>query len=160
MSGDAANGNAVFTSSNSTIITNKGDSFYITNTTATINLKNNTIINNDSTANFLRIQKDSWGNSGSNGGTVILNLTNQKVNGNIVVDSISKLTMNLTNNSSFIGLINENNEGEVSLVLDKTSTITLTGDTYVKSLSNADSTNSNINLNGYKLYVGGKEYKK
>lgn len=61
MSGDAANGNAVFTSSNSTIITNKGDSFYVTNTTATINLKNNTIINNDSTANFLRIQKDSWG---------------------------------------------------------------------------------------------------
>ena len=160
MSGDAANGNAVFTSSNSTIITNKGDSFYVTNTTATINLKNNTIINNDSTANFLRIQKDSWENSGSNGGTVILNLTNQKVNGNIVVDSISKLTMNLTNNSSFIGSINENNEGEVSLVLDKTSTITLTGDTYVKSLSNADSTNSNINLNGYKLYVGGKEYKK
>ena len=160
MSGDAANGNAVFTSSNSTIITNKGDSFYVTNTTATINLKNNTIINNDSTANFLRIQKDSWKNSGSNGGTVILNLTNQKVNGNIVVDSISKLTMNLTNNSSFIGSINENNEGEVSLVLDKTSTITLTGDTYVKSLSNADSTNSNINLNGYKLYVGGKEYKK
>ena len=51
------------------------------------------------------------------------------------------------------------NEGEVSLVLDKTSTIALTGDTYVKLLSNADSTNSNINLNGYKLYVGGKEYK-
>lgn len=160
MSGDAANGNAVFTSSNSTIITNKGDSFYITNTAATINLKNNTIINNDSTANFLRIQKDSWGNSGSNGGTVTLNLTNQKVNGNIVVDSISKLTMNLTNNSSFTGSINKNNEGEVSLVLDKTSTITLTGDTYVKSLSNADSANSNIDLNGYKLYVGGKEYKK
>ena len=42
----------------------------------------------------------------------------------------------------------------------KTSTITLTGDTYVKSLSNADSANSNIDLNGYKLYVGGKEYKK
>lgn len=160
MSGDAANGNAVFISSNSTIITNKGDSFYITNTAATINLKNNTIINNDSTANFLRIQKDSWGNSGSNGGTVTLNLTNQKVNGNIVVDSISKLTMNLTNNSSFTGSINKNNEGEVSLVLDKTSTITLTGDTYVKSLSNADSANSNIDLNGYKLYVGGKEYKK
>lgn len=89
-----------------------------------------------------------------------MNLINQKVNGNIVVDSISKLTMNLTNNSSFTGSINKNNEGEVFLVLDKTSTITLTGDTYVKSLSNADSTNSNINLNGYKLYVGGKEYKK
>ena len=27
-------------------------------------------MNNDSARNFLRIQKDSWGNSGSNGGTV------------------------------------------------------------------------------------------
>ena len=63
--------------------------------------------------------------------------------------------MNLTNGSSFKGVINNSNEGEVVLTLDKTSTITLTGDTYVKSLSNSDSTNSNINLNGYKLYVNG-----
>ena len=158
MSGDAANGEAVFTSKNSTITTNKGDSFYVTNTTATINLENNKIFNNDSTGNFLRIQKDSWGNSGSNGGTVTLNLTNQEVNGNIVVDEISKLTMKLTNNSSFEGSINSSNKGEVSLELDKTSTIILTGDTYIKSLTNKDNTNSNINLNGYKLFVGGKEY--
>ena len=38
MSGDAASGEAIFTSKNSTITTNKGDSFYVTNTTATINL--------------------------------------------------------------------------------------------------------------------------
>ena len=159
MSGDAANGAAVFTSKNSTITTNKGDSFYVTNTTATISLENNTIVNNDSTGNFLRIQKDSWGKSGSNGGTVTLNLTNQEATGNIVVDSISKLTMNLSNNSSFKGSINNSNEGEVSIILDKSSTLTLTGNTYVKSLTNSDATNSNINLNGYKLYVDGKEYK-
>ena len=157
MSGDAANGEAVFTSKNSTIITNKGDSFYVTNTTATINLENNKITNNDSTGNFLRIQKDSWGNTGSNGGNVTLKLINQEVEGNIVVDSISKLTMNLSNGSSLKGTINNSNEGEVSLTLDKTSTITLTKDTYVKSLTNADSTNSNIHLNGYKLYVNGVE---
>ena len=155
MSGDAASGEAVFTSKDSTLTTNKGDSFYVTNTTATINLENNKITNNDSTGNFLRIQKDSWGNSGNNGGTVTLNLKNQEIEGDIVVDSISKLTMNLTNNSSFKGLINNSNEGEVNLSLDKSSTITLTGDTYIKSLSNDDSTNSNINLNGYKLYVNG-----
>ena len=160
MSGDAANGEAVFTSKNSTITTNKGDSFYVTNTTATINVENNQISNNDSTGNFLRIQKDSWGNSGSNGGTVTLNMTNQEANGNIVVDSISKLTMNLSNSSSFKGAINNSNDGEVSLTLDKTSSITLTGDTYIKSLSNADSTNSNINLNGYKLYVNGVDFNK
>ena len=160
MSGDAANGEAVFTSKNSTITTNNGDSFYITNTTATINLENNKIINNDKTGNFLRIQKDSWGNSGSNGGTVTLNLTNQKATGNIVVDSISKLTMNLSNNSSYEGTINSSNEGEISLTLDSTSTITLTGNSYIKSLTNADSSNSNINLNGYKLYVDGVELTK
>ena len=160
MSGDAAEGNAVFTSKDSTITTNKGDSFYVTNTTATINLENNKIINNDSTGNFLRIQKDSWGNSGSNGGTVTLNLTNQEVNGNIVVDSISKLTMKLSNGSTFKGIINNSNEGEVSISLDKSSSITLTGDTYIKSLTNEDSTNSNINLNNYKLYVNGKEFNK
>lgn len=59
MSGDASNGNATFTAKNSKITTNNGDTFYITNTTATINLTNNTIVNNDSTGNFLRAQKDS-----------------------------------------------------------------------------------------------------
>ena len=155
MSGDAASGEAVFTAKDSTITTNKGDSFYVTNTTATMNLENNKIINNDSTGNFLRIQADSWGNSGSNGGTVTLNLTNQSATGNIVVDSISTLTMNLKNSSSFKGTINSKNAGIVSLVLDSSSTLTLTGDTYIQSLTNADATNSNINLNGYKLYVDG-----
>lgn len=159
MSGDAATGKAVFTAKNSTITTNKGDSFYVTNTTAEINLENNTIVNNDSTGNFLRIQADSWGNSGSNGGTVTLNMASQKATGNIVVDSISKLTMNLSNNSSYKGTINGGNAGEVELTLDSSSSITLTGDTYVKSLINADTTNSNIHLNGYKLYVDGVELK-
>lgn len=159
MSGDADTGTASFSSKDSTIVTNKGDTLYVTNTKATITLENNKFTNNDSTGNFLRIQKDSWGNSGSNGGDVTLNATNQKMNGNIVVDSISKLTMKLSNNSSFKGAINNSNQGEVNLTLDKTSTITLTGDTYIKSLTNADSTNSNINLNGYKLYVNGTEYK-
>lgn len=159
MSGDAASGEATFTSKNSTITTNQGDSFYVTNTTASIILENNKITNNDSKGNFLRIQKDSWGKSGSNGGVVTLKLINQEVNGDIVVDSISKLDMTLSR-SNYKGAINNSNEGEVSVILDKNSTITLTGDTYIKSLSNEDTTNSNINLNGYKLYVNGVEFTK
>ena len=89
-----------------------------------------------------------------------INLNNQKATGDIVVDSISKLTINLSNGSSFEGAINNSNEGEVSLTLDKTSSIKLTGNTYVKSLTNANSSNSNINLNGYKLYVNGVELTK
>ena len=159
MSGDAASGEATFTSKNSTITTNQGDSFYVTNTTASIILENNKITNNDSKGNFLRIQKDSWGKSGSNGGVVTLKLIDQEVNGDIVVDSISKLDMTLSS-SNYKGAINNSNEGEVSITLDKNSTITLTGDTYIKSLSNEDTTNSNINLNGYKLYVNGVEFTK
>ena len=155
MSGDAASGKAVFTAKNSTITTNKGDSFYVTNTTAEISLENNKISINDTSSNFLRIQKDSWGKSGSNGGTVTLNLTNQSASGNIVVDSISKLTMSLKSNSSFKGAINTDNTGEISLTLDSSSTLTLTGDTYLTSLTNADTSNSNIITNGYKLYVNG-----
>ena len=156
MSGDASEGEAVFTSKNSTITTNKGDSFYVTNTSATINLENNKIINNDKAGNLLRIQKDSWGNSGTNGGTVKLNLTNQKAKGNIVVDSISTLTMKLSKSSSYEGTINKNNENkEIKLVLDRTSKIKLTGDSYISELEDEDTTYSNIDLNGYKLYVNG-----
>lgn len=157
MSGDASVGEATFTAKNSTITTNKGDSFYVSNTSAVINLTNNKIINNDSTGYFLRVQADAWGSEGSNGGNVVLNLTNQEVNGNIGVDEISSLIINM-NSSSFKGIINAK-DGEVNVTLDKSSTLTLTGDSYVTSITNENSSNSNINLNGYKLYVGGKEYK-
>ena len=66
----------------------------------------------------------------------------------------------MTDGSAFKGSINNSNEGEVILTLDKTSSITLTEDTYIKSLTNDDTTNSNINLNDYKLYVNGTEFQK
>ena len=158
MSGDASVGEATFTAKDSTITTNKGDSFYVSNTSAVINLSNNEIINNDNTGYFLRAQADAWGNEGSNGGKVTLNLTNQVVDGNIGIDKISSLNMNMKS-SKFKGTIDAK-EGEVNLILDESSTITLTGDSYVTSLKNADSSNENINLNGYKLYVNGEELKK
>ncbi len=161
MSGDADTGTAEFSSKDSTIVTNKGDSIYVTNTKANITLENNKFTNKDTTGNFLRIQKDSWGNSGSNGGDVSLKLINQKVSGNIVVDSISILNMELTQSSSYEGTINSSNEAkEIKLILDSNSKIKLTGDSYISELEDADSTYSNIDLNGYKLYVGGKELSK
>ena len=157
MSGDADTGVATFKSSNSKITTNKGDTLYVTNTKASITLENNTIVNNDTTGNFLRIKKDSWGNTGSNGGEVTLTLKNQKVTGNIIVDSISTLDFSLENTSSYEGVINTDNSAkELTLTLDKTSKIKLTGNSYVTSLNNEDTTNSNIDFNGYTLYVNGK----
>ena len=156
MSGDASNGTSSFTSKNSKIATNKGDTFYVTNTTAVINLENNTITNNDKSGAFLRIKKDSWGNSGSNGGNVTLKATNQLINGDIVIDSISTLTMNLKN-SNFTGKINKSNSAKsIDLNIDKDTKIKLTGNSYVTSFTNEDASNSNIDFNGYKLYVKGK----
>ena len=156
MSGDAKEGGSTFTAKNSKITTNKGDSFYITNTTATINLQNNEIINNDTTGYFLRSKTDSWGNSGSNGGNVTLNMTNQKASGDIYIDSISTLVMNMIS-SKYEGAINSDNTAKsISLKLDSSSTIKLTGDSYVTSLEDSDTSYSNIDFNGYKLYVNGK----
>lgn len=161
MSGDAANGNAEFIANNSNITTNNGDSFYITNTTATIKLNGNTIINNDSTGNFLRAQKDSWGKSESNGGVVTLIMNNQKATGNIVIDSISTLDMTMESNSYYEGILNGENEAKsTKLKLDSTSKIKLTGDSYLAELDDDDKSYSNIDFNGYKLYVNGIELNK
>lgn len=161
MSGDADTGVATFQSSNSKITTHKGDTLYVTNTKASITLENNTIVNDDTTGNFLRIQKDSWGNTGSNGGEVTLTLKKQKVEGNIVVDSISTLDFSLENTSSYEGTINsDNNAKKINLTLDKTSKIKLTGNSYITSLNNEDTTNSNIDFNGYTLYVNGEAINK
>lgn len=157
MSGDASTGESNFSSTDSKITTNKGDTFYLTNTKASITLENTTFKNNDKTGCFLRAEGSSWGTSGSNGADITLNLKNQTVSGDTVLDSISSITINATKNSVIEGAINnENTAKNVTLKLDKTTKIKLTKDSYITSLDNEDTTNSNIDLNGYKLYVNGK----
>ena len=157
MSGDAEEGTGYFYASGSTITTNKGDTFFVTNTTAEIELSNNQFINNDATSAFLRAQAGKWGTSGQNGGDVKLALDNQVIEGDIILDSISSLTMSLAN-SFYMGAINAANTAKsVSVTLDADSNLILAGDTYLTQLTNADTTNQNIYSNGYKLYVSGEE---
>lgn len=156
MSGDADTGTAKFTATGSKITTNKGDTFYVTNTDATIELSGNTIINNDASGNFLRAQKDSWGKSGANGGNVTLLMKKQSASGNIVIDSVSTLAMTLQSGSYYEGAINADNSAKkITLKLDSSSKLKLTGDCYVTALEDADAAYSNIDFNGYKLYVNG-----
>ena len=49
----------------------------------------------------------------------------------------------------------DNSAKEITLKLDKTSKIKLTGDTYVTSLEDEDESYSNIDFGSYKLYVNG-----
>ena len=130
--------------------------FFITNTDAVINLNNcklsygsNILISSKGTS--------EWGKSGSNGGNVTLNAESQTLEGDIEIDNISTLTMNLIS-SCYTGTINADNSAKsIALKLDTNSSITLTGDSYVTSLEDSDSSYSNINFNGYKLYVGGEK---
>ncbi len=156
MSGDAEEGTAAFSAKDSTIKTNKGDTIFVTNTTATISLENNKFTNDD--GDFIRIQKGKWGNTGSNGGNVTLNMVNQKVDGNIIVDDISTLSMDLSEKTIYTGVINgDNTASDLSVSLDKNSVIILNGDSYLSSLENEDTKNTNIYLNNHKLVVDGKE---
>lgn len=94
--------------------------------------------------------------SGSNGGNVTLNAVNQVMEGNIELDNISTLKMNLSDNSSYEGTINsENTAKNISLKIDNSSKIKLTGDFYVTSLEDEDANYNNIDFNGFRLYVNG-----
>ena len=98
-----------------------------------------------------------WGKTGENGGHLTLRTSNQELSGNIVADSISTIALDMTNGSSFVGAVNTDNAAkEVTVKLSKGSNWILTGDSYVKSLTNEDTTGENIHLNGYKLVVAGK----
>lgn len=119
--------------------------------------------NSDNTTNGSKANMDGntppekpSGESGSKVGNVTLNLKNQNVSGNIVVDSISTLVMSLSNSSYYEGVINSSKEAKsITLKLSKNSKIKLLGDSYVTSLDDEDSSYSNIDFNGYKLYVNG-----
>lgn len=162
MSGDASTGTGNFTATNSSLSIDSNSSYYktapmffITNTDAIINLTNTKL---DFGSNVLLSAKGTseWGNSGSNAGNTTLNATNQTLSGNIQIDNISTLIMNLKSSSTYTGTINGDNLAKsITLNVDETSKITLTSDSYVTSLNDTNSSYSNINFNGYKLYVNG-----
>ena len=161
MSGDAGQGTGTFTAKNSSLSIQQSSSYYktapmffITNTDAIINL-NNTKLSYGSNILISCKGTSEWGKSGSNGGNVTLNAENQELTGNIEVDNISTIVMNLSN-SNYTGTINsENTAKSITLKLDSSSEITLTGDSYITELETSDTSYSNINFNGYKLYVNG-----
>ena len=157
-SGDAESGIARLKAENNTLTTHSTGAFiYVNNTTAEVDLSNNAI-SMPNTNTLVKAAADSrWGNAGENGGHLTLRASNQALSGNIVADSISTIALDMTNGSSLVGAINTDNTAkEVTLKLSKDSSWTLTGDSYVKSLTNEDTTGENIHLNGYKLVVADK----
>lgn len=85
---------------------------------------------------------------------VSLSLSDEDVEGKIILDDDSSLNLSLVN-SKYKG--NISNSGNVSLKMDSSSSFSLTSDVYLDEFSNEDEDNSNIDSNGYDLYVGGKK---
>ena len=157
-SGDAESGIARLKAENNTLTTHATGAFlYVNNTTAEVDLSNNAI-SMPNTSTLVKAAADSrWGKTGENGGHLTLRTSNQELSGNIMADSISTIALDMTNGSSLVGAVNTDNTAKkVTVKLSKDSNWILTGDSYVKSLNNEDTTGSNIHLNGYKLVVADK----
>lgn len=155
MSGDADVGEAYFEANGGEITSLAGDMFYVTNTSCEIKLSG--VKFNMADGVFLRAVGNSssrgWGKSGENGGDVKMTLTDQTVEGDIVVDEISSLDLDMSG-SVLTGAINaDNSGGNISVFLDENSTWNLTSDCYVSSF---EGDISNINAGEFHLYVNGE----
>ena len=150
-SGDASVGTSVFSMTGGSMTCRSGAMFYCTNTASKVYLTDaELILSEDGT--LLIVSAGRWGKDGRNGGDCEFYAVDQTLEGLITVDSISSLSLSLEN-SQYTGAIQ--GDGKVSVTMDAASTWTLTGDSYITSLSGDL---SGLNLNGYTLYVNGVAY--
>ena len=159
MSGDAEVGTSSFSMTGGSLTAKNGDMFYITNTHSVISLSGVSITNEDEDANLMTITGNSashgWGSAGSNGAQAEVTASDQVLQGNIVVDTISTLDLTLSDGSTFTGTINitDNEAGGTAVsdnavvTIDEGCTWTLTGDCTISSLTN----NGTINFNSYTI---------
>ncbi|WP_288782091.1 hypothetical protein [uncultured Dialister sp.] len=160
MSGDAEEGTSSFSMEGGSLLSHKGDVFYVTNTDCTIQLDNVKIQNEDPEGALLRISGNSgsrgWGKAGANGGKARFTVQNQQMEGNILVDSISHLAMTLGKNSRWDGaLLQETNDqghdkdAGADLTIEKGATWNMTADSTVHTLHSE----GKIVTNGHTLTV-------
>ena len=161
MSGDAQVGTSSFSMTGGSLVSKNGDMFYVTNTNSVISLNSVDLTLADN-AYLLRVSGNNnsrgWGAAGSNGGNVTFDLTKQTISGDIFVDSISTLDLNIADSSSFTGSINADGSqaSSLSVTIDASSTWTLTADSYLTEFNgNLD----NVVTNGHTLYVLGSAMK-
>ena len=151
MSGDSGVGTSYFNMTGGTLTALEGPMFYITNTDSQINLKGATL--KTSSGVLINAAIGKWGTQGSNGGNITFNADSQTLEGTVTCDNISTVALNLTNKSSLTSTINGGNKAKsVTLSLDKDSTWTVTGTSYITALTDEDTNLSNIKDNGNTIY--------
>ena len=117
MSGDSQVGNSTFEMNGGTLTGKNGGMFYTTNTESTITLSDVEISYPEDSEYFLKCTGNAnergWGESGANGADCLFTAISQKMQGDILWDSISQLDIYLTDQSSLYGAIvnDESNAG-------------------------------------------------
>lgn len=154
-SGDAKEGTGTFTMTGGSMKANAGYMFYCTNTSAVINLEATELVYSPE-GGFLRVSSGRWGNDGSNGAGCVLNCKDQKMEGEIYVDEISSLEINMTG-SDYTGAVNpDGEEGYVKVSMDENSSWILTADSYITEF---DGSLENVDTGNFHLYVNGESIK-
>ena len=147
MSGDSEIGNAVFNMTGGSLTSENGGLFYTTNTESTFYLNNVNITPSSNNEFFLKCtgnaNKRGWGQSGANGADCSFTAENQKMEGDVVWDSISNLDFKMTNGSTLTGgfvqdesCAGNGGSGTADLSIDATSTWIVTKDSQLSSLTN------------------------
>lgn len=154
-SGDAQDGTAVFRAADSRLsTTSTGPMIYVTNTDADVTLDNTTLsFPGDILIQAAGNETDNWGVPGQNGGTLALTSIHQELEGDVICDGISTVSLYLSEDSQFTGAIDTEHTGkETSLQLDDSSTWYVTADSYLTTLSNTQKTCGNIQSNGHTVF--------
>ena len=159
MSGDAGEGTGTFTAANSTLSIDPASDkyasapmFFVTNTDAEIHLTSTKLSFGSGILLNAAGNDGEWGTTGSNGGNVTMTAEDQTLEGDITADSISTVSLTLSNSTLSSAVNGGNSAKNISLTLDAGSTWNVTGVSYLTALTNADADCSNIQSNGYTVY--------
>jgi hypothetical protein len=154
-SGDAGEGTSVFTAKNSSFTSSSsGPFFYVTNTDAAADVSSCTFVYPSGILVKVAGNDGSrgWGEQGSNGGTFRLSAHDQKLDGDIVCDSISSMDFVLASGAVYTGAVNSAKQGAVSVTIEKNAVWNVTGDSYLSSLKDTDVTYANIHSGGHTVF--------
>ena len=147
MSGDSEEGEGTFQMTGGSLSAQNGGMFYTTNTESTFYLSDVDITSADDSEFFLRCTGNNnqrgWGESGSNGADCNFTAASQKMEGDIIYDSISNLDFYMTDNSTLTGAFVDDEscagnggDGTCNAYISSDSTWIVTGDSTLTSLAN------------------------
>lgn len=145
MSGDSEVGNSTFEMEGGSLTAKNGGMFYTTNTESTITLDDVDITNAEDSEFFLKCTGNSnqrgWGTTGANGADCLFTAIDQKMEGNVIWDSISDLDFYMTGESMLTGAVTQDEsnagdggEGYCNLYIGEDATWIVTGDSTVSAL--------------------------